>query len=266
MYIHLNPKNLKKIESSVFFCYFIDTSVYVLPSTIRSCVSKSWGGGVTTLDIDKSGPRLCCWFLQYFPISLPYLFQLCSGSFSPYPRAYLLSPPQLLPSDAAYLSLFTHLSPPILPGPGVTVHLDNFLARQPAATARLCFPPLPAEPKESLTLACACLPPSGCPPLPPLTCVQVSFRPRVVLSGGPFLPLPSFLNMTPSPLSVKASTVVLVLFHLKRWYHVLLPPSPVHSPRLPRFLPHHLLVSSEVLMFDLASFWVSARGPGASTP
>ena len=82
--------------------------------------------------------------------------------------------------------------------------------------------------------------------------VQGSLTPSACLPQ-PHVPAP------PPPLPLPASTTVQVLFRPKWWRHVLHTLPPVH-PTLPhQFIPRRLLVSSEVLISDRASFCVSTN-------
>ena len=91
-------------------------------------------------------------------------------------------------------------------------------------------------------------------------------RGRCTGDGGPLLSLPVSITLTPAPPSCRPVLVDQSPAGPEWWRCVICPPSPVHPPRPPRFIPRCILVSSEVLISDWASFYVFSRGPTASPP
>ena len=89
----------------------------------------------------------------------------------------------------------------------------------------------------------ACRPLSGCPPLPSSTCAQVLVEPRVILSKGPFLPLPASITHTPASLPSGLDRRPSHLLVTGGGVAFFVPLSPVLPPHPPR-VPLHLLVSS----------------------
>ena len=131
--------------------------------TIMWSVYKSWGGGVPTLDRDRSGPRLRQYIYNFYSSSpQPTRFNHCSGSFSS----------SLYPTTSPSVDVCSHIASLLNPlptsSPGAKPVLLDFVHTRHPPPATRQPPPLDSTP-------CA-----ACLRLPPFT---VSFRPTFATLG-----------------------------------------------------------------------------------
>ena len=196
----------------------------------------------------------------------PHLFKPCSrSSFSLSPWAYLLSPPPIFHLSSPLLSLLVPSSSP--PSCPVAEQLSTCTSPTLRTPPPVCssLPCQSDHPKGFPCVIRSCLSPSSCLPFPSSTCAQVPVGPSFLLSGGPFLPILVSITFTPTPPPFRPQLPDQSPAGTELWNHVLRPPSPVYLPRPHRFILCCLLVSSEVLISNRASFFISERGPSAST-
>ena len=114
---------------------------------------------------------------------------------SPSSWTYHLPPPIFYPSTSLLYLFALGFLLHFLPGFGATVHLDGATARLPPPLICASLPYWAAQRSSSCK---PCLPsPIWLPSFPSSTCVKVPIRPKVILSMGPFLPLPASIHLTP---------------------------------------------------------------------